>query len=374
MSQVHQCKECQEIFTSRNKLFHHLRSSHVIINTEERIIESQHIVFPKVLHNLPVIDINETSSYDIIRVYEDDNVLVVKKPQGMCTIGNSNERNLATSDELLLTKNLNQKSLIYTKKAIPCHRLDKETGGLVICSKKVQVERHIRYSFYHKLNFKRYRTIVIGKIEEEFGFIDKQCDKKNSLTIFHVVSYTNSLVYGTLTTLDVYPITGRKNQIRKHFQAVGRPILGDKDFIYSTNWPTFNFNRMCLWAIEISFPNPTLDHPCNTVLGKVKEDLRYSDYMENDDSITDVVNVFDTSHSGTSRKRVMNNIDNDISTLRYQYQIKQISKEEFDFYFVAWQKKVEDYEIINVRIDEPEYYEAIRTAHRNQFGLNSNHS
>ena len=69
--------------------------------------------------------------------------------------------------------------------------------------------------------------MVSGRLESSTGVIDAPIKGKKSVTRYAVVQYTDSLRYGTITTVDLFPITGRQHQLRKHLMSVGHPILGN---------------------------------------------------------------------------------------------------------------------------------------------------
>ncbi len=93
---------------------------------------------------------------------------------------------------------------------------------------------------------------------------------------------------GFVTTIDLFPVTGRRHQLRRHLELIGHPIWGDIRYgPYSKtekimmkegeeNLECHNKNdlhsRMCLWALEISFP-----HPCKEeiVHASIDEPLWY---------------------------------------------------------------------------------------------------
>jgi hypothetical protein len=167
---------------------------------------------------------------------------------------------LEKMDDLLI-KGAFELDLSY-KKALPCHRLDSSTGGLVICSKNKPAEICIKMCFRQKLIHKRYRAVVPGRLEPSEGSIGTPVFGKESLTRYNVVKYTRSARYGGwLSTVDLWPITGRKHQLRKHLLSVGHPILGDKRYSFASSWPEKIGGKefMFLWSLEVEFP-----HPINT--------------------------------------------------------------------------------------------------------------
>lgn len=145
------------------------------------------------------------------------------------------------------------------KKAVPCHRLDKETGGILLCSKSKLAERTLMASFRHKVIHKKYMAIVIGRLEPTEGTITTPLSGKPACTKYAVSSYTRSAQYGWLTTVELWPVTGKKHQLRKHMHSIEHPIVGDAKYTLPRLWDTIvrtGIPHMFLWAVQIDFPHP----------------------------------------------------------------------------------------------------------------------
>lgn len=211
------CKSCLQLFPSRNKMFIHIRDMHDKMNSSS---DSEP---PLDLDRFPELKSSFVDS-SIKTAGEDSSYRVVIKPQGLPTMGKTS---LMRADDLMLSGA--EASLSY-KKAIPCHRLDSSTGGLVVCSKSRPAEVCIKMCFRQKLIHKRYRAIVPGRLEPKEGSITALCGGKESLTKYDVVNYTRSKRYGWISTVDCWPVTGRKHQIRKHLMSVGHAVLGDRRY------------------------------------------------------------------------------------------------------------------------------------------------
>jgi 23S rRNA-/tRNA-specific pseudouridylate synthase len=239
---VHTCTVCGAQFASRNAVFKHVKVDH---------LETPAIKRPK------VDEVDEPGTHvrlkaDIRTAQEDDWYRVIIKPQGVATMGSVGEETVISSDALLLDPS----SRTSFKKASICHRLDRDTGGLLVCSKHKPAERAIKMSFRSHKVHKRYRAIVMGKLEPAEGSIDTKLSDQDALTRYKVISCTASLQYGFVTTVDLWPLTGRKHQLRKHLQSVGHAIVGDVRYSSALHWPTHPFQFMFLWALEIDFPHP----------------------------------------------------------------------------------------------------------------------
>ncbi|MGE4620137.1 MAG: RNA pseudouridine synthase, partial [Planctomycetota bacterium] len=133
------------------------------------------------------------------------------------------------------------------KKVIPrlCHRLDRDTSGLLLLAKTVEARRNLQDSFEADRVKKSYIAIVEGVPDRETFEIDAgvsaHLDRskptaqrlaraddeqgKPSRTVFEVLGSQNGI-----SVVHCQPITGRQNQIRIHLQVAGHPILGDHGY------------------------------------------------------------------------------------------------------------------------------------------------
>jgi 23S rRNA-/tRNA-specific pseudouridylate synthase len=135
------------------------------------------------------------------------------KPYGISTMGsNKGEMSIHNSSYLLLPLDYKHYTSKY-KKAIPVHRLDKLTSGLLLCSKTKAIEIYLKCCFENKFIMKRYRALCVGSIDLNEGSIHVDIDGKLSLTKYKVISRTKSSRFGYISTVDLWPITGRKHQL-----------------------------------------------------------------------------------------------------------------------------------------------------------------
>lgn len=254
VSGVHVCNKCNESFDSRNKLFVHIRTCPLNPNAlsnfskkakdgkedcEEE--EEDEINAPLNIPQEPIRIVQEDENW----------YRVIVKPQGMATMGMVGHETLHNSPAMLILP-----ARIKYKKATPCHRLDRATGGLVLCSKSKAAESSLTGCFrLHEVK-KRYRAIVSGQLDQPEGIIDTPIDGMPSETRYKVALVTPSRQYGHVTTVDLWPITGRKHQLRKHLLGIGHPILGDHRYTSALVWPLPPYTHtLFLWALEISFPH-----------------------------------------------------------------------------------------------------------------------
>ena len=264
METLHSCKHCSVSFTSRNKLFQHIpkcTSASEHENLEK--VNSAKVGVKDDDDDDDEFNASDAAIRGKIQVIQEDLnwYRVILKPQGMATMGLSGHETLINSDAMLLDGAISNQ--LNYKKAVPCHRLDRATGGLVVCSKSKEAESSIMQSFQKHEVKKRYCAIVMGRLEPPSGTIDTPLSGQAATTRYEVTHYTRSKQYETITTVNLWPITGRKHQLRKHLAGVGHPIIGDSRYCSALHWPRGPAAAglegvMFLFSLEVRFPHKGL--------------------------------------------------------------------------------------------------------------------
>lgn len=181
---------------------------------------------------------NGNNILEKIRIYEDEDILVINKPKGMIVHkGNGNFKEITLSD--ILEFNYNNLPGEEGRKGI-VHRLDKDTTGLMVVAKTKESMNNLILDFKERNIIKKYVCIVRGEIKEESFTIKlpiardlknrhKMCiskDGKEAVTKVKKIWTKNGM-----TKLEIKLLTGRTHQIRVHMAYLGYPIIGDN--IYS---------------------------------------------------------------------------------------------------------------------------------------------
>ena len=198
-------------------------------------------------------------------VYEDEIILVVNKPKDLLVHSDGNK-------ELTLTDIV--KSYYVDKpyiSALPIHRLDKETSGLVVYSKSIVFQPLLDKLLSEKQIRRNYLAFVKGKIETGKSFVinksignDRHNSNKriiykngqNALTKIKCIACNKKDNYSiVLCTLD----TGRTHQIRVHLSSEGYPILNDELYGSRTNLCI----RMGLFAQSLDLYHPLIEDNLN---------------------------------------------------------------------------------------------------------------
>eukprot|EP00873_Tetraselmis_striata_P037104 jgi/Tetstr1/457368/TSEL_043971.t1 len=146
------------------------------------------------------------------------------------------------------------------------HRLDSPTAGVLCCAKSREALRQLSAAFSGRRAHKRYRALLVGRLEGR-GVVEtplKSLDNghmQEAETEYAAVAHTESGRWGCLTTVDLWPHTGRTHQLRRHMAGLGHPILGDKK--YARREHLVEGEGLFLFAAELSVPDP--DSPGDTV-------------------------------------------------------------------------------------------------------------
>jgi 23S rRNA pseudouridine1911/1915/1917 synthase len=174
-------------------------------------------------------------------VYEDDWLIILNKPAGLLTLPTpKKERRTLTS---ILNNNLkSNNSRIY-----PCHRLDRDTSGLIIYAKSKAVYTKVAELFKKRQVKKTYIGFVQGSLKNSQGRISYPLSGKDALTYYQVAEKKSGYDLVKIT-----PHTGRTNQIRIHFKMIGHPLVGESKYAFRKDFP-LKSKRLCLHAEQLMF-------------------------------------------------------------------------------------------------------------------------
>jgi 23S rRNA pseudouridine1911/1915/1917 synthase len=172
-------------------------------------------------------------------VFEDVDLIAVNKPPLMPSQAT---RSQSVFHVEVCLKKLLERSGRKAGKLMICHRLDKETTGIILVAKSAQVAEFVMNQFREKTIKKTYWALCHGipregawQVENFLSEIDKKTGMVRSVraggkpatTRFKTLHANDS--FG-VSLVECYPETGRSHQIRVHLAEMGLPILGDKKY------------------------------------------------------------------------------------------------------------------------------------------------
>lgn len=231
-------------------------------------------------------------------IYEDENVTVVNKKQGMVTHPACGNWNGTLVNALLYhwgrkavsqLKEGSASEILERRRPGIVHRLDKETSGIIITAKNRDSEEFLQKQFKEKSLQKEYILICTGRPPKRTGDIRTQIirDPKNrhrfkavddtqqgkfARTIYHCIA-----CYGNYSLMRVRIKTGRTHQIRVHMKYLGCPILGDS--IYNKPDKNFPNATLMLHSVQLKIRLP---HFLNTETNNQSDFANYAETSKSD--------------------------------------------------------------------------------------------
>ena len=175
-------------------------------------------------------------------VYEDEDILIINKPQGM--LSQKAKPSDVSANEYILEYLLDTGALtgedLRTFRPSICNRLDRNTSGLLIAGKSLRGLQEMAECLKDRSMKKYYRCIVKGTVKEASylkGYLQKD-ESSNQVLIRRTkpsegewlpieTEYKPIRCMGGYTEFEVHLMTGRSHQIRAHLASIGHPIIGD---------------------------------------------------------------------------------------------------------------------------------------------------
>ncbi len=246
---------------SRNTLFKLLRKKDIRINGQ------------KTGENAILNKNDEVIAYYVApahfrEIYQSENLLCVSKDQGIPVMADSN-REVSLIDEVRKQ---------YGNEMYLCHRIDRNTGGIVVIAKNKETEAVLLDYFKNNKVTKYYYCIVKGKMPKDSDILTAWHFKDNKKSVVYIYNEkkpgTKEIKTGytvekydslkDISYLKVRLYTGRTHQIRAHMAHIGHPIVGDGKYGTPDNKEGLNLKYQALWSGEIK-----------TDLFEVKDPPRY---------------------------------------------------------------------------------------------------
>ncbi|MBL1228550.1 RluA family pseudouridine synthase [Enterococcus sp. BWB1-3] len=275
---------------SRSQIQQWLKEQQVRVNGE--VVRSNYKVKQKDQIEIDIPEpeelLIEAENIALTIVYEDKDVAVIDKPQGMVVHPAAGHTNGTLVNALMYhIKDLSSINGVIRPGIV--HRIDKDTSGLLMVAKNDKAHESLAEQLKEKTSVRKYLALVHGEISHDKGEINAPIGRsktdrkmqavietgKPAVTHFQVVER-----FSGYTLIELQLETGRTHQIRVHMKYIGYPVAGDP--LYGPK-KTLKGNGQFLHAKTLGFVHPTtgeymeFETPLPKVFEKTLEQLRNND-------------------------------------------------------------------------------------------------
>lgn len=190
-------------------------------------------------------------------LYQDPFFYVFNKPAGLLIVPAPDEQKTLTDIVNEQCPASQGEGLLY-----PCHRLDRDTSGVIIFARGKKNQQLLMDEFRKRSVKKEYIAFVQGRMRQPHGIINRPvisfedqrfnrfAKPKPAVTEYHVLKQKTGY-----SIVQVFIKTGRSNQIRIHFGMVGNPLVGERKYAFAKDFD-LKFRRTALHAAAVTWRHP----------------------------------------------------------------------------------------------------------------------
>lgn len=196
-------------------------------------------------------------------IYQDKDIAIINKPQGM-TVHAGNGTHGSTLVNALLYHLDSLSGINGVIRPGIVHRIDKDTSGLLVVAKNDAAHLSLSEQIKNKTCHRIYLALLEGTVKQNDGIIDTfigRSDKnrtmmavkdsgRRAVTHFKVIKR-----YKEFTFAEFKLETGRTHQIRVHCKYIGHPIVGDPVYGYEKQKFKLNGQLLHAWKLELTHPS-----------------------------------------------------------------------------------------------------------------------
>lgn len=200
---------------------------------------------------------------DLNIVYEDEDIVVINKPQGM-VVHPAHGNYTGTIVNALLSHCDSLSGINGVMRPGIVHRIDKDTSGVIVIAKNNEAHASLSEQLKEHSITRCYNALVEGRVKNDTGIIETLIgrnpkDRKEMAVVVRngkraVTHYKVLESYDSFTLIEARLETGRTHQIRVHMASIGHPIVGD--LVYGYKKQRFETKGQLLHARILGFVHP----------------------------------------------------------------------------------------------------------------------
>ncbi len=196
-------------------------------------------------------------------IYQDKDIAIINKPQGM-TVHAGNGTHGSTLVNALLYHLDSLSGINGVIRPGIVHRIDKDTSGLLVVAKNDAAHLSLSEQIKNKTCHRIYLALLEGTVKQNDGIIDTfigRSDKNRTMMAVkdsgrRAVTHFKVLKrYKEFTFAEFKLETGRTHQIRVHCKYIGHPIVGDPVYGYEKQKFKLNGQLLHAWKLELTHPS-----------------------------------------------------------------------------------------------------------------------
>ncbi|QAT40026.1 RluA family pseudouridine synthase [Clostridium sp. JN-9] len=211
----------------------------------------------------PVILKVEAEDIPLDILYEDKDLIVVNKPQGM-VVHPANGNLTGTLVNALLNHCSDLSGINGVVRPGIVHRIDKDTSGILVVAKNDYSHNKLAEQLKNHSMTREYTALVEGIIQDDSGTVDAPLGRhpvdRLKIAVIQggrraVTHYNVMERFKKNTLVNCHLETGRTHQIRVHMNYIGHPLVGDP--VYGYKKQRFNLKGQLLHARKLGFIHPS---------------------------------------------------------------------------------------------------------------------